>query len=111
MSTPTAARPARAGRGIPRVPAGSLQAMIDSFEISLEAERKSPKTVRTYTEAAQWLAGAHLVPAGITDWEAVTARDVPRWIVRLIAAYSDTYANNQFRALQQFFKWLAAEDP
>jgi len=31
--------------------------------------------------------------------------------VRLIAAYSDTYANNQFRALQQFFKWLSAEDP
>jgi len=82
--------------------------MIDSFEISLEAERKSPKTVRTYTEAAQWLAGAHLLPAGMTDWEAVTARDVQRWI---IAAYSDTYANNQFRALQQFFKWLSAEDP
>ena len=82
--------------------------MIDSFEISLEAERKSPKTVRTYTEAARWLAGAHLLPAGMTDWEAVTARDVQRWI---IAAYSDTYANNQFRALQQFFKWLSAEDP
>ena len=111
MSTSTAARPARALRGIPRVPAGPLQPMIDSFEISLEAERKSPKTVRTYTGAAQWLAGAHLLPAGMTDWEAVTARDVQRWIVRLIAAYSDTYANNQFRALQQFFKWLSAEDP
>ena len=26
------------------------------------------------------------------------------------AAYSDAYARNQFRALQQFFRWLAAED-
>ena len=25
--------------------------------------------------------------------------------------YSDAYANNQFRALQQFFKWHATEDP
>jgi site-specific recombinase XerD len=30
--------------------------------------------------------------------------------VRLLAAYSDAYARNQFRGLQQFFRWLAAED-
>ena len=30
--------------------------------------------------------------------------------MRLLAAYSDAYARNQFRALQQFFRWLAAED-
>jgi integrase/recombinase XerD len=29
----------------------------------------------------------------------------------LLDRYSDSYANNQFRALQQFFKWLATEDP
>ena len=38
--------------------------------------------------------------------------DVQRWIVALLGrGYSDTYANNQFRALQQFFKWYSAEDP
>ena len=33
-----------------------------------------------------------------------------RWTVRLLAAYSDAYARNQFLGLQQFFRWLAAED-
>ncbi len=28
----------------------------------------------------------------------------------LLDRYSDAYASNQYRALQQFFKWLAAED-
>jgi site-specific recombinase XerD len=30
--------------------------------------------------------------------------------VILLGRYSDCYANNQFRALQQFFKWLSAEE-
>src|ERR1700745_1370059 len=28
----------------------------------------------------------------------------------LLGRYSAAYASNQYRALQQFFKWLAAED-
>lgn len=28
----------------------------------------------------------------------------------LLVRYYDSYANNQFRALQQFFKWHATED-
>ena len=28
----------------------------------------------------------------------------------LLGNYSDAYASNQYRALQQFFKWLAAEE-
>ena len=28
----------------------------------------------------------------------------------LLDRYSSAYASNQYRALQQFFKWLAAED-
>jgi integrase/recombinase XerD len=35
---------------------------------------------------------------------------VQEWIVRLLQRYSPAYASNQFRALQQFFKWLAVED-
>ena len=85
--------------------------MIDSFELHLLAERKSPKTIRTYTEAAQWLAAPSLPPAGITTGGRSPPGTSQRWIVGLVARYSDTYANNQFRALQQFFKWYSAEDP
>ena len=33
-----------------------------------------------------------------------------RWLVHLLARYSDAYASNQYRALQQFFRWLAEEE-
>ena len=102
----------KAGRGLRRdLAAGPFQPLVDSFELHLLAERKSPKTIRTYTEAAQWIAATQLRPAGLASWADVTTKDVQRWIAALAARYSDTYANNQFRALQQFFKWHATEDP
>ena len=32
------------------------------------------------------------------------------YAVHLLTLYSDAYASNQFRALQQFFRWLAEEE-
>ncbi|HEX4061249.1 MAG TPA: tyrosine-type recombinase/integrase [Streptosporangiaceae bacterium] len=102
----------KVGRGSRRnLDAGTFQPMIDSFDLHLRAEHKAAKTVRTYVEAAQWLAAEHLIPAGLTDWADVRARDVQQWIVTLLGRYSDQYANNQHRALQQFFRWYATEDP
>jgi site-specific recombinase XerD len=102
----------KTGRGYRRnLDAGPFRAMIDSFELHLRAERKSAKTIRTYIEAALWLAAEHLIGAGRSRWAEVTTHDVQQWIVTLIGRYSDQYANNQFRALQQFFKWYATEDP
>ena len=31
-------------------------------------------------------------------------------MVWLLSRYSDSYASNQYRALQQFFKWWAQEE-
>ena len=62
-------------------------------------------------EAVRWFAAAGLLPAdGRTCWEDVSRKDVQRWVVWLLGRYSPAYASNQFRALQQFFKWLAAEE-
>jgi integrase/recombinase XerD len=77
----------------------------------LAAEGKAGRTVRTYTEAVQWFAAAHLRrQPGCTGWEQVRRQDVQEWMAWLLGRYSAAYASNQFRALQQFFKWLAAED-
>ncbi|HUY51120.1 MAG TPA: tyrosine-type recombinase/integrase [Streptosporangiaceae bacterium] len=106
--------PVKVGRGVRcDLDAGPLAAMVESFELHLHAERKSPKTIRTYIEAALWFAGSYLLGAGITDWAQVTRKDVQHWIAGLAARYgkSGAYASNQFRALQQFFKWYATEDP
>ena len=44
------------------------------------------------------------------SWEQVDGQDIQRWMAWLLDRYSSAYASNQYRALQQFFKWLAAED-
>ena len=91
--------------------AAGFQPEISSFRLHLAAEGKAAKTVRTCTEAVAWFAAAHLRrETDLTSWEEVGKQDIQRWIVRLLDWYSSAYASNQYRALQQFFKWLAAEE-
>ena len=91
--------------------AGPFAPEIGSFRLHLAAEGKAAKTVRTYTEAVAWFAAAHLIPrTSHARWEQVSGHDVQRWMVHLLTRYSDAYASNQFRALQQFFRWLAEEE-
>ena len=91
--------------------AGVFQGEIGSFRLHLAAEGKAAKTVRTCTDAVAWFAAAHLIPrTARTRWEQVDGRDVQRWLVHLLARYSDAYASNQYRALQQFFRWPAGEE-
>jgi integrase/recombinase XerD len=91
--------------------AGIFQAEINSFALRLAAEGKAAKTIRTYTEAVQWFAATGLPGrTGRGNWEQITSRDIQQWMVWLLNRYSAAYASNQYRALQQFFKWLAAED-
>jgi site-specific recombinase XerD len=91
--------------------AGPFQPEIGSFRLHLAAEGKAAKTVRIYTEAVQWFAAAQLIPhTSRARWEEVDRQDVQRWMVWLLGRYSDAYVSNQYRALQQFFKWWAEEE-
>jgi site-specific recombinase XerD len=87
--------------------AGPLQSDIDLFELHLMAENKAPKTIHTYLTAARWFAAEGL---DVTDWSQVTSKHIKLWTARLVKEYSDSYASNQFRSLQQFFKWYAEEE-
>ncbi len=91
--------------------AGPFAADVASFGLHLAAENKATGTIRIYTEAPRWFAAAHLLPeTGKTRWEQVDTQDVQRWLVWLLRHYSENYACQQYRSLQQFFRWLAAED-
>ena len=91
--------------------AGPFAADVASFELHLAAENKASGTIRIYTEAPRWFAAAHLLPeTGKTRWEQVDADDIRRWVGWLLRHYSETYACQRYRSLQQFFRWLAAED-
>ena len=103
----TAPRP-RSPQQPKRLDAGILQAEISSFALCLAAEGKAAKTIRIYTEAVQWFAAACL--PGRASWEQVGRQDIQQWMAWLLGRYSSAHASNQYRALQQFFKWLAAED-
>ena len=86
--------------------AGVFQGEISSFRLHLAAEGKAAKTVRIYTEAVQWFAATHLLrETSRTGWDQVGGQDIQHWMVWLLGRYSDSYASNQFRALQQFFRW------
>jgi site-specific recombinase XerC len=91
--------------------AGIFQPEISSFRLHLAAEGKAGQTVRTYTEAVQWFAAAHLIQQrGRTCREEVGKQEVQERVAWLLGRYSAAYASNQYRALQQFFKRHAIEE-
>lgn len=79
-----------------------------SFERHLRAEGKSKKTVETYLEAVHQLI-ARVARAGIDDPGSINREDIEEYMVALLDNDRPgrfATANNRFRALQQFFKWL-----
>ncbi|WP_020500451.1 tyrosine-type recombinase/integrase [Sciscionella marina] len=78
---------------------------------SLRSEGKSPRTIRGYRDAAcwfhAWLADDEDAPAEPRDVQTSQAR---AWIAHRIETTSLGNANNNYRALQQWFNWLLAED-
>ena len=102
--------PPRRGLRPGKLDAGVFGADVASFRLHL-AENKAERTIRAYTEAVRWFAAAHLLcQTSRTRWEQVDTQDVQRWMVHLLGRYSEAYAYQQYRALQQFFRWLAAEE-
>ena len=94
-----------------KLDASVFGADVASFRLHLPAENKAERTIRAYTEAVRWFAAAHLLcQTSKTRWEQVDTQDVQRWMVHLLGRYSEAYAYQQYRALQQFFRWLAAEE-
>jgi len=112
MSTPAA--PAFT---IPEDVPARLAGLITSFRLELRSGGSSPKTIKGYLEAAIKLA-RWLRDEGVIDWA-----DADKTVMKTYMAwfmndgrkangdpYSMGYANNQFRALQQFWRWYADEN-
>ncbi len=88
---------------------GDLSTLIPSFERSLRAANKSPKTLKTYGEATRQLY-AFLADHGMpTEVAKITREHVETFLEDLLAKWKPATANNRYRALAQFFKW-AVED-
>ena len=94
-----------------------LDRQITSFGRWLRFENKSEKTIGIYVGAARKI-GEWLAQRDVTDWADVQAEHVRDFIITVLetpsaksaTGKSDGYANNLFRALQQFAKWYAREE-
>lgn len=87
----------------------TFAAAIASHARWLRYQNKSEKTVTVYGDAARklarWLADGRHAAA----WDEVTSEHIQEFIVSILDSRSAGYASNVFRALQQFWKWWAAE--
>ncbi len=88
---------------------GDIAVNIASFARHLRAENLSPRTVETYTESTRQLA-VFLTEKGMPqDVATVTREHIEAFITHLLDRWKPATANNRFRGLQSFFKWLADE--
>lgn len=89
---------------------------IKSFARFLRSENKSSNTVRIYTDAAERFSRFLADHAGTDDtppagtWDDVTRDHIRAWMVSILDTHAAGYANNQYRALQQFLRWYSAEE-
>jgi site-specific recombinase XerD len=79
---------------------------VREFSLYLAAQGKSQRTITIYHDAALWFQRK----MEVTDWSTVTKIQVREFIFFLLEEKSAGYANNIFRALQQFFRFLEEEE-
>ena len=105
------ARRKRGRRETTHAPAGpSLRTFITSWQLSLEAAGKSPRTVRSYTDSVRALC-VFLDAQGMpSDVEGVAADHLRAFLLAEERRTSAPSAAVHFRNLRMFFGWLVRED-
>jgi site-specific recombinase XerD len=89
--------------------AGDITPLSRSFARALHAANRSPRTVETYLAAVDQLT-AYLLAHGMpSDVGSITREYIEAFVSELVDTRSASTASNRFRALQQFFKFLAEE--
>jgi site-specific recombinase XerD len=88
---------------------GDLAPMVTSFVRHLRAENKSENTVTAYRYAAEGLA-AFLAERGMpTRADLIKREHVEAYVQDLLDHRSPATANQRYRSLLQFFRWLREE--
>ncbi len=80
------------------------------FGISLEAERKSPNTLRLYLGAVDKLSQWVQVNGGPDDPRELTRADLTTFMAAMNEEWRPSTSSLTYRALQQFFGWLVREE-
>ena len=88
---------------------GTLEILIPSWERSLRAGNKAPRTIRSYGDSARSFEVFSREKLGIATADRVTRETVETFIEDQLSRFKPTTAAVRYRSLQQFFKWLMEE--
>lgn len=86
------------------------QSLRRDFGISLEAERKSPNTIRLYLGAVDKLSGWVEQAGGPDDPRELTRGELTSFFAQMAKGWKPSTCNLVYRALQQFFGWMVREE-
>jgi len=84
----------------------TLDDLLDSFELTLRAERKSPRTIANYLTSARLFAD-HLGRRHVLD---ATRPDIEAFVADQLERHSASTAATRFRCLQQFYRWTVRDE-
>lgn len=87
----------------------ALRKLAKSYERTLLAENKSPRTVEIYLTAIRKFADFLEDALDPPDPRAIRRSDVEDFITYLLENFAPATASNRYRALQGFFRWAEAE--
>ena len=86
-----------------------IPALLPSWQRSLRATRRSPRTIQSYTESAEQLA-EFLVSRGMpTAVDSIRREHVESFIEDLDSRFRPATVGVRFKSLQQMFKWMREE--
>ena len=95
-------------RDVPLAP--GFRALLTSWQRAQRAQNKSPRTIETYLDALLRF-GEWLVETGVPqDVAKIERAHIEAFISQQLERYAPATANNRYRALQQFFKWLVEDE-
>lgn len=85
------------------------QFLLDSFLLALRAENCSKRTLETYQESLTQFVKFLAIKGMPTDPTKVNREYVEAFIADLLTKWKPATANNRYRGLQRYFKWLKEE--
>lgn len=86
-----------------------LSVLLPSWERSLRATNRAPRTVQSYLEAGHQLREFLAEHGAPTDVTKIRREHVEMWLEWLLANRSPATAAVRYRSVQQFFKWAEEE--
>lgn len=90
--------------------AGDIRALLPSWQRSLRAANKAPRTIDAYTEAVDMLVAFLVADRRPTAVDRVSRRDIEAHLERLHTRLSASTVAGNYRRLQQLFRWCVDED-